>query len=168
MHTKEEKFICDFCGKIHYNKNNLRLHFKYHINAKDFKCDKCEHRFVTSGAMKDHIRRRHSTARSIACTYSNCSQTFPSEYLLALHLRVHETNYAFVCDICGVAVVSKYRLSQHKKIHTGVEIQKCPTCFKTLANLKSLKRHLRTVHSESRNGLGTPKNMKRIDIDIAD
>lgn len=82
-------------------------------------------------------------------TYSDCSETFDSEYRLNLHIRVHETNYAFKCEVCGVATVSKFRLGIHKKIHTGEMKRNCPICQKRLAHDNALRRHIKNVHSDN-------------------
>lgn len=147
-HTREIKFICDMCGKSLATKNSLRIHFRYHLGIKNHVCPKCGHRFVTPRELRDHVDKRHAASRAIACTYSDCSETFDSEYRLNLHIRVHETNYAFVCDICNVACVSKFRLGIHKKIHTGEMIRQCPICNKKLAHDNALRRHIRNVHGE--------------------
>lgn len=147
-HTREIKFICDMCGKELATKNSLRIHFRYHLGIKNHICQKCGHRFVTPRELRDHVEKRHDAVRAIACTYSDCSETFDSEYRLNLHLRVHETNYAFVCDICGAATVSKFRLRVHKKIHTGEMKRKCPICDKSLAHDNALRRHIRNVHND--------------------
>lgn len=134
------------CGKQLATKNSLRIHFKYHLGIKNHECPKCGHKFVTPRELRDHVEKKHAAVRAIACTYSDCSATFDSEYRLNLHLRVHETNYAFVCDICGVATVSKFRLGIHKKIHTGEMIRKCYICNKSLAHDNALRRHIKNVH----------------------
>lgn len=140
------------CGKSLATKNSLRIHFRYHLGIKNHVCPKCGHRFVTPRELRDHCDKKHAAAasRAIACTYADCTETFDSEYRLNLHIRVHETNYAHTCDICGVATVSKFRLRVHKKIHTGELIRQCPICQKKLAHDNALRRHIRTVHSSDK------------------
>lgn len=137
------------------------------MGIKNHVCPKCGHRFVTPRELRDHLEKKHATVRAIACTYSDCSDTFDSEYRLNLHLRVHETNYAYKCEVCGVACVSKFRLGIHKKIHTGEMIRHCPICQKRLAHDNALRRHIKNVHgdkSKARNGT-VPKPQRTITLD---
>lgn len=152
------------CGKTLATKNSLRVHFRYHLGIKNHACDKCGHRFVTPRELRDHVDKKHaaSSSRAIACTYSDCTETFDSEYRLNLHIRVHETNYAYRCDICGVATVSKFRLRVHKKIHTGELIRQCPICQKKLAHDNALRRHIRTVHNTDKSATAQSKRKSEL------
>lgn len=145
IHTHEEQFICDMCGKHLSNRACLQLHFKYHLNIRKFQCEHCALRFVTSREWKDHTRAKHSL-KMIACTYANCTETFDTEFWLNIHLRLHQTNYQFRCEICGVACVNKYRLQEHKKIHTGESKSPCPYCPKVLSRPQHLRRHIESLH----------------------
>lgn len=159
-HTHAIKFQCDICGKSLATKNGLRIHFRYHLGIRKHVCPKCGHGFVTPRELRDHVDKKHATSRAIACTYADCTETFDSVYRLDLHLRVHETNYAFKCDICGVATVSLFRLRIHKKIHTGEMIRECPICQKKLAHENALRRHIRNVHKND-NGTTEPASKKK-------
>lgn len=163
-HTREIKFICDMCGKSLATKNSLRIHFKYHLKIKNHVCSTCGHRFVTPRELRDHVDKKHAAFRAIACTYPDCSETFDSEYRLNLHIRVHETNYAWTCDICGVATVSKFRLRVHKKIHTGEMIRQCPICQKNLAHDNALRRHIRTVHGGDKKSITATVTKKTLTL----
>lgn len=147
-HTREQKFICDMCGKNLSNRACLQLHFKYHMNIRKFKCEHCECRFVTSREVKDHTRAKH-VVKMIACTYENCTETFDSEHWLNIHLRLHQTNYQFRCDVCGIACVNQYRLKEHKRIHTGETRVPCPFCGKVLSRIQHLRRHIESFHSNN-------------------
>lgn len=136
------------CGKHLSNRGCLQLHFKYHLNIRNYKCDDCGLKFVTPRELKDHKRSKHSV-KSIICTYANCTETFDSEHWLNIHLRLHQTNYEFRCDRCGVACVNKYRLHEHKKIHTGEAKTPCPYCPKVLSRSQHLKRHVETQHGKT-------------------
>lgn len=136
------------CGKSLATKNGLRIHFRYHLGIKKHACPKCDHRFVTPRELRDHVDKKHAASKKIACTYSDCSETFDSDYRLNLHIRIHETRFAFRCNVCGVACVSQFRLNIHKKIHTGELIRQCPICQKKLAHDNALRRHIRGVHGD--------------------
>lgn len=163
-HTHEIKYQCDMCGKSLATKNGLRIHFRYHLGIKNHVCPKCGHRFVTPRELRDHVDKKHAASRAIACTYADCSETFDSDYRLNLHIRLHETNYAFKCDVCGVATVSQFRLRIHKKIHTGEMIRHCPICQKKLAHENALRRHIRTVHGEKGQTVSASKKKSTLSI----
>lgn len=140
------EYICDMCGRYLSSKNHLRLHFKYHMANKQYKCDQCGYQCITPSILRSHIKRVH-TPLAVACTYENCSETFSSEHKLNIHLRVHSTNFAFVCDVCGKAFVNRARLNEHKRIHEKVDTVNCPECSKTLSSVRRLRYHMNAYHS---------------------
>lgn len=51
-------------------------------------------------------------------TCKRCDQSFPDRYQFKLHLKTHEGEKCFKCDLCTYASVSARHLESHMLIHT--------------------------------------------------
>ncbi|OTF75260.1 hypothetical protein BLA29_014703, partial [Euroglyphus maynei] len=51
-------------------------------------------------------------------TCKRCDQSFPDRYQFKLHLKTHEGEKCFKCDLCSYASVSARHLESHMLIHT--------------------------------------------------
>ena len=62
------------------------------------------------------------------CSRPNCFRSFEYEYMYFQHLHV-EHKY-FECEICNKVARSEYACSQHKKMHTPLELEHVKCKFK--------------------------------------
>ena len=88
------------------------------------------------------------------CDYSECNKHFSTKYNLQRHIQsCHLLIKNFVCDICGMKLVSKQTKLEHMFIHTGEKPYKCdvPDCTKRYRQTSQLsihkKKHWRRLHS---------------------
>lgn len=51
-------------------------------------------------------------------TCKRCDQSFPDRYQFKMHLKTHEGEKCFKCDLCNYASVSARHLESHMLIHT--------------------------------------------------
>lgn len=51
-------------------------------------------------------------------TCRRCDQSFPDRYQFKLHLKTHEGEKCFKCDLCTYASISSRHLESHMLIHT--------------------------------------------------
>ena len=73
----------------------------------------------------------------------------PMKQVRDKHIRIHEKNKPFKCDICDYSVTRKCELIKHSRIHTGEKPFKCHDCNYTAAEKSNLIRHLR-IHTGER------------------
>jgi len=52
--------ICPVCDSMLKSSSHLDIHMRKHVNAKPFKCPKCDYRSVQKGNLKQHIERHHT------------------------------------------------------------------------------------------------------------
>ena len=104
--------MCRFCGKSFKAKLGLQYHEMSHTNKKPEGCPHCDFKCLSKSSLMRHIQ------------------------------GVHESNNEEVCDICGKAFNTKYKLKRHIKLHSDIS-EKCPQCGKMIRNLK---RHMFTAH----------------------
>ena len=55
IHTKDEPFKCDVCGRGFCQSGSLKRHMSTHTSMKPYICDIYHQRFSQSGHLKSHI-----------------------------------------------------------------------------------------------------------------
>ena len=149
---RNEKYICDICGKS-IVKTHRKEHMKMHIRNKSVKCqennadtdlfyycDQCGSRFTDRSAMRYHSKKEHEEVK-YPC--SECSQIFKTSRLRTTHIRIaHSTDDKYQCRHCKKRYGDVKQLQRHEISHTGPQFQ-CRHCEKKLANENNLLRHER-------------------------
>ncbi|KAJ3396151.1 hypothetical protein HDU92_003823 [Lobulomyces angularis] len=80
---------------------------------------------------------------SIPCTFSGCSKKFKKSCHMKSHLKIHNTERSFTCDICSTAFRRSHDLKRHiQSLHDVIKKWGCVTCGKRFARTDALKRHI--------------------------
>ncbi|GFU94039.1 zinc finger protein 233 [Trichonephila clavipes] len=66
-----------------------------------------------------------------------------------MHLRTHENEKSFICEICKTVFSQKGNLKRHLLVHTQEKPYVCDTCKKAFIQNSNLKTHLR-IHTEEK------------------
>ena len=80
-------------------------------------------------------------------TCKRCDQSFPDRYTFKLHLKSHEGEKCFKCDLCNYASVSARHLESHMLIHTDQKPFQCDECDQSFRQKQLLKRHKNLYHN---------------------
>lgn len=162
-------FSCEVCGSVFISKKSLRRHLQTHESG-TFPCEKCNKVFSSSAKKTLHIRGVHlkhlprrcpicperfnsdymrtkhlrivhnRTAALNRCVA--CGKEYDLKYQLQLHIRsVHYQEKNQECPVCHSRFFSKYLLSRHLVIHTGIKNFKCEVCGKAYSRKAHLNQH---------------------------
>ena len=132
-------FKCE-CDKRTTTLRELNAH--YIANHRKVKCDNCDKRFNTPGALRKHRYTHVEEKSQYRCR--TCSKLFPFESQLKSHRHVHHRIRNYICASanCGKSFKHPGDLAAHAKSHG--EQHKCAHCNYSHSDIRNLKSHLRT------------------------
>ncbi|MCQ2820359.1 MAG: hypothetical protein MJ252_24090 [archaeon] len=127
------------------NENEL---FEQYLECckEEFKCPKCLKNYSTKGNLKNHFQTIHLQICPFKCTFEGCTKSFSSKSKLEVHLKFHEEERPFVCEICNKAFKAKIHLKTHLQFHTDKRPFKCSLCSKDYKTKGHLKDHIKSFH----------------------
>ncbi|XP_060808283.1 zinc finger protein 260 [Amyelois transitella] len=123
LHKGQNRYPCPRCGKVYQWKSNLGRHMRSHKarDAGELYCGECDKRFASVATFRQHLRvsKQHVT----------------------------ETEFTFMCTVCGKKFVNKTRLRDHVDWEHLHNIKfRCQLCNKPFKCHTSLYVHMQNVH----------------------
>ena len=91
------------------------------------------------------------TPIKITCKVENCNKQFSSAYNYQLHVKRHNQQFSFVCQICGKGFMNKNHLESHSNTHLKVKPFACKGCPKRFLTKSNLSRHHKSCCTISKN-----------------
>lgn len=149
VHATEKNFKCDICDQKFVSSVYLKAHQRYHTNERTHVCLFCGKAFITGSDLYHH-EKIHANKRAYRC--EKCPKAFNTSSDLHKHkLCVHQdrSQWKHVCAICNRRFPLKTNLDAHTKIHTGERNFACHFCDRRCINRSVLLRHIKT-HSNIR------------------
>ncbi|XP_015232467.1 PREDICTED: zinc finger protein 142 [Cyprinodon variegatus] len=141
-------------GEVQTSKRSLnRLILSDHKEGKSqgpapkrLHCQECKFGCRQQRCMEQHISRKHKVARRHRCTY--CSFSTLRRYRLEEHKSLHTGVGRHSCDVCDKTFGALAKLRQHKiRIHDKQPTHFCPLCDFTGYAPDDVRRHNRRCHS---------------------
>ena len=131
---------CSKCDLETFSKSGLVKHIKRHNNI-TYKCDKCEKTFQDKRHLKIHGLNKHE---GIVWPCTICPYKAAGPHILGEHMRhLHAINLTMKhkCPECDKTFRKKFKLTMHKRQHTGEKPNQCKNCLMTFRT--SIKRNHR-------------------------
>ncbi|EDW02554.1 transcription factor grauzone [Drosophila grimshawi] len=151
-HQNPEFFKCHICQRVMGHRRSLEMHMRMHEvkqRGRLYQCEQCSKSFYSSIVCERH-KLTHIPKEQWQVPCTNCSKTFPNEYLMQQHVKlVHLRKFDKICDVCGKAVRGRAGLARHMEEHAGVPQKtiKCHLCESTLTTKYGLARHIKMMHT---------------------
>ncbi|XP_008209270.1 uncharacterized protein LOC100678424 isoform X2 [Nasonia vitripennis] len=181
-------YSCFVCDKVFVDEEQMKDHLQMHCeeisdesNEKGFQCAFCGEKFQTEESLETHVgdhlledgdekinmlismgsKRDKQKKSMFRC--EQCSETFSSSLLLAMHLPMHEEEEAATmiaeyekqqqqqdaeqdhhfCVVCDEVFDTAEELSEHQDVHNG-NAHVCILCEKSFSSIKDLQEHVST------------------------
>nr|XP_022906312.1 zinc finger protein 136-like [Onthophagus taurus] len=145
----EQKTIpCTDCNSIFFSVKSLKQHMTqlHHKTYHPFKCDDCDKRYLTIGALNNH---KNSAHLGVVYKCTLCPKVYRCGFTFKSHLKSHDETTRYVCKFCGKALHSLSYLQIHERIHKGEKPFNCEHCSKSFVSKLLLKMHER-VHTNEK------------------
>ena len=105
-------------------------------------CGHCELSFQYASLLDRHVATHNLSVRQFACTL--CDKSYALEKSLQWHMNKSHAVMSYKCDICHEVFGQATTLAQHKKAeHAKKKLYKCEECNVEFAELFNLNRHTR-------------------------
>ena len=118
-HEQNISFPCEICGKVLYDKLDL----KYHVN---------------------NHNRLVPRQKNISCP--ECGEKFYTNERLNCHMYKHTGQKDFKCRLCGLEYQKFLSMVRHfKKHHPNEQVFHCPLCNFHTSNLREKKKHFTSL-----------------------
>ncbi|OXU31167.1 hypothetical protein TSAR_006479 [Trichomalopsis sarcophagae] len=153
VHTTSRPYLCEDCGSDFKNPASLRHHRirKHQPTNNKKECTVC-HKMIPVYSMSKHMHTHK--AYTIQCPH--CDKMFKNTSTLKQHIRIHEDQRQYKCDMCGVGFNRRDGLRLHMKVHLkadsrGLKECSCQLCGEKFPNHSMLVIHRNRTHKDGRN-----------------
>ncbi|XP_032429419.1 zinc finger protein 805-like [Xiphophorus hellerii] len=140
------ELYCGVCRTVLRDAETLARHKTAHT---PFQCTRCDQTFTVFKHLVRHFENTHEISKPFKCNH--CPKISPKLNALIRHEWQHTGHLPFQCGQCSLKFKSFSYLLSHEKVHKGEKPCLCSECGKTFAHRSNLYRHIRLIHSASRN-----------------
>lgn len=109
-----------------------------------FQCEFCPTTCGRKTDLKIHIQKLHGSDTPQLC--KKCGASFPDRYHFKVHMKTHEGEKCFKCNLCDYAALTPRHLQVHQMTHSGEKPFKCDECPLAFRQRQLLIRHRTHYH----------------------
>ncbi|XP_037024177.1 zinc finger protein 493-like [Bradysia coprophila] len=144
-HSGKHPHACKICPKTFPTNAELKIHTMRHLKVKPFECPTCGARKTTRKELNTHLSV-HSTEITYPC--KECPRVFPSTSAVSRHVRIHHRNHRpYICPHCERAFAKSETMKNHVMTHTGEKPFACSVCGHRFIQSVALRTHMK-VHEK--------------------
>lgn len=167
VHSLDNGFRCKKCGRRYPSRYYLSKHMKLHDLNRDldenmaerkpyvrnhphqpkshFICDLCGTVLKQYDSLKEHMISKHSSKDSFECMI--CNRFYPNRYYLQKHTKRHKSNKDTYDANLDENLMERNR---YIKVHPHRPTSNftCDICQKVVSSYYSMKKHMRSRHTE--------------------
>lgn len=143
------RYLCHICGRLFAPKFDLFTHIGRHSGGENLPCADCSRTFVHARGLRLHRQENHTRKLMYACTKCDerfHSRFARKDHLMEKHGVWYNQ---FPCPHCQKKQYSPFRLNAHvRRLHLKEKTAPCPQCSYVAFNAYALKVHMRSHNGE--------------------
>ena len=137
--------LCSDCNKIFYVPSTFQLHLYEHQKDNKVICETCGKKFSFKGQLDQH-RIVHRSIKTHKCMAKNCDRWFMRKADLKVHTATHDKK-EYTCEHCASFKTSlKKYWKEHMKGHDDILPYACSICKKRFLYRQQVSRHKAKDH----------------------
>lgn len=109
LHSNQNLWVCDCCGKRYSSKRVLFHHLKTHMFT-DYKCSICDKNFQRLTNLKNHMKL-HEGVCCEKCEH--CNEKFATKNQLKQHVVANHFTDKMQCKFCASQFIRKHHYKRH-------------------------------------------------------
>ncbi|XP_011300166.1 zinc finger protein 41-like isoform X2 [Fopius arisanus] len=137
-------YSCPQCDRKFTRRSVMEDHKNTHSGKTPQTCTICHKKFRTYAARWAHVQRHGSNG--FFCDY--CQKKFLNKRHMKSHIMSHRPpeEWEYICEVCDARFPQKFRLTNHKRKHTGEKKYLCDICGSKFGQKSNLDKHMRNLH----------------------
>ncbi|KAG4072573.1 hypothetical protein HA402_004662 [Bradysia odoriphaga] len=145
-HSGKLPHACKICPKAFATKVELKIHTMRHMKVRPFECPTCGARKTTNKELQAHLNF-HSKEISYPC--KECPRVFTSYGAVTRHVRIHHRNHKpYICPHCQRAFAKAETMKNHVMTHTGEKPFACPVCDHRFIQAVAMRTHMKVTRKK--------------------